>query len=306
MNKVLKLVPAAKDYLWGGTKLPEKYGKVTDCRPCAETWELSLHPDGLTRTEDGRTLAEVLTPEDLGTACAEFPFFPLLIKFIDAHDNLSVQVHPSDEYALEHEHSYGKTEMWVIVEAEEGAGIYLGLRRDVTRDELEAAIAGHTLTDLLNFIPVHAGESYFIPAGTLHAIGRGCLIYEVQQNSNLTYRVYDYGRRGKDGKERELHVEKALRVVNLNKREPETFEPMEGEVLALCRYFTVKRIHPRGRFTFLPTPISFRCISVTAGSGYIDGRAVRAGDSFFVPAGVSCAAEGDMTLIVSSAGRNNI
>ena len=138
----------------------------------------------------------------------------MLIKFIDAEQNLSVQVHPSDEYALQHENSFGKTEMWYIVEAEEGAGIYLGFNRTVTKEEYEAAIKENRLTELLNFYEVKAGDCYFIPSGTIHAIGKGCLICEIQQNSNLTYRVYDYGRKDKNGKERELHIDKAPRVTN--------------------------------------------------------------------------------------------
>ena len=198
--EISKLYPEYKDYLWGGEKLKTKYGKQTDKTPCAESWELSFHKDGLTRLSNGKTLAETATETDLGTNCKKFPFFPVLIKFIDAKQDLSVQVHPSDEYALKHENSFGKTEMWYIVEAEKGAGIYLGFNRDVTQEEYETAIKENRLTELLNFYDVKAGECYFIPSGTIHAIGKGCLICEIQQNSNLTYRVYDYGRKDKDGK----------------------------------------------------------------------------------------------------------
>ena len=144
-----KLCPVCKDYLWGGDKLKELYGKVTDCTPCAESWELSFHPDGMTRLEDGRTLAQAASATDLGSNVADFPFFPVMIKFIDARQDLSVQVHPSDDYALAHENSLGKTEMWYVAEAEEGAGIYLGFSRDVTAEEYQAAVAGERLTDLL-------------------------------------------------------------------------------------------------------------------------------------------------------------
>lgn len=238
-KKIERLYPVCKDYIWGGTKLREKYGKVTDADPCAESWELSFHKDGLTKIGDGRTLAEAITAKDIGSRAEKFPFFPTLIKFIDAKADLSVQVHPSDEYALKNEGSFGKTEMWYIVEADEGAGIYLGFKRNVTKKEFEAAIKEKSLTDLLNFYPVKPGESYFIPSGTIHAIGRGCLICEIQQNSNLTYRVYDYGRRDKFGNERELHVEKALAVTNLEK-----FERQEScsEKIAECEYFTVTKL----------------------------------------------------------------
>ena len=215
--KIVKLYPECKGNIWGGVKLKEKYGKQTDKSPVAESWELSFHKDGPTRLADGRTLQEVVAKEELGKNCEGFPFFPMLVKLIDAKQDLSVQVHPSDKYALENENSFGKTEMWYVVEAEAGAGIYLGFKKDTAREEYEAAIKNNTLTELLNFFEVKAGDCYFIPSGTIHAIGTGCLICEIQQNSNLTYRVYDYGRKDKDGKERELHVDKALKVTNLKK-----------------------------------------------------------------------------------------
>ena len=201
--EIVKLYPECKDNIWGGVKLKEKYGKQTDKNPVAESWELSFHKDGPTRLADGKTLQESATAAELGANCEGFPFFPMLVKLIDAKADLSVQVHPSDAYALKNENSFGKTEMWYIVEAEQGAGIYLGFKKDTTQAEYEEAIKNHTLTELLNFFEVKAGDCYFIPSGTIHAIGEGCLICEIQQNSNLTYRVYDYGRKDKNGKERE-------------------------------------------------------------------------------------------------------
>ena len=184
--KNLKLIPEIKDNIWGGRKLIEKYGKETDSKIAAEAWELSYHKDGTTRLENGKLISEELTREEIGSNCEGFPFFPVLVKLIDAKDDLSVQVHPSDEYALKNENSFGKTEMWYIVEADDGAGIYLGFKNDVTREEYEEAIKNNTLAELLNFIPVKAGDCFFIPSGTIHAIGGGCLICEIQQNSNLT------------------------------------------------------------------------------------------------------------------------
>ena len=169
--KIEKLYPECKDYLWGGNKLKEKYGKITDKTPCAESWELSFHKDGKTKLANGKTLEESVTENEIGEKAAAFPFFPTLIKFIDAKQNLSVQVHPSDEYALQNENSYGKTETWYIVEAEKGAGIYLGFNRDVSEEEFILAIQEKRLTELLNFYEVKAGECYFIPSGTIHAIG---------------------------------------------------------------------------------------------------------------------------------------
>jgi mannose-6-phosphate isomerase len=280
--KIEKLYPAYKDYVWGGEKLKEKYGKQTDLTPCAESWELSFHKDGPTRLSDGRMLYEAVSDIELGENCKKFPCFPVLIKFIDAKSDLSVQVHPSDEYALKNENSYGKTEMWYIVEAEEGAGIYLGFKENVTRVEFEAAIKEKKLTELLNFFPVKSGECYFIPSGTIHAIGSGCLICEIQQNSNLTYRVYDYGRRDKFGNERELHIEKALAVTDLKKFEPAAFS---GDTLGACEYFNVKKRSVDGSLTLSANEESFNCITAVCGSGEIDGIPFSKGDSFFVPAG---------------------
>ena len=298
--EILKLIPACKNYIWGGEKLPERYGKNADFRPVAESWELSFHKDGKTALENGKTLEEALSPRELGSACAAFPFFPVLIKLIDAKQNLSVQVHPDDDYALANENSFGKTEAWYIVEADEGAGIYLGFNRDVAKEELETAIREETLPTLLNFYPVKAGECYFIPAGTIHAIGAGCLICEIQQNSNLTYRVYDYGRRDKDGNPRELHVEKALRVANLKKYEklaPSAVENGE-EVLASCQYFHSTRLVVSGERTIHTDDTSFKCLVCVRGAGQIGTHTAKAGDSFFIPAGYGeVVLAGDMELV---------
>ena len=296
--KIEKLYPVCKDYLWGGEKLKEKYGKVTDKTPCAESWELSFHKDGLTQVASGKTLQEIASAKDFGKRAAAFPFFPVLNKFIDAKQDLSVQVHPSDEYALKNENSFGKTEMWYIVEAEQGAGIYLGFNRDVTKEEYETAIKEKRLTDLLNFYQVQAGECYFIPSGTIHAIGKGCLIYEIQQNSNLTYRVYDYGRKDKDGNERELHIDKALKVTSLNKFTPLTFET---GVLGKCEYFTVKEYTIKTPFTLVADEQSFACVTCVDGAGELNGESVQKGDSFFVPAGYGeFVLQGNMKIIVTT------
>ena len=294
--KIEKLYPECKDYIWGGEKLKKKYGKQTDKTPCAESWELSFHKDGLTRLANGKTLAETVTERDLGENVKDFPFFPVLIKFIDAKDNLSVQVHPSDEYALKHENSFGKTEMWYIVEAEEGAGIYLGFNRDVTKEEYETAIKENRLTELLNFYEVKAGECYFIQSGTIHAIGKGCLICEIQQNSNLTYRVYDYGRKDKNGNERELHIEKALQVTKLTKHKN---TPLMSDMLGVSKYFTVKKLCIKNE-VLQADDKSFQCLTCIKGQGEINGQAMRMGDSFFIPANVGeYTLKGKMEIILT-------
>ena len=295
--KIQKLYPECKDYVWGGNRLREKYGKVSDKFPLAESWELSFHNDGLTKISDGRTLMEAVTENELGERVKKIGRFPVLIKFIDAKDDLSVQVHPSDEYAIANENSLGKTEMWYIVEADEGAGIYLGFKRDVTREEFEEAILENRLTELLNFYEVKPGECYFIPAGTIHAIGKGCLICEIQQNSNLTYRVYDYGRRDKFGRERELHIDKAKKVTRLERFIPKSFD--DG-ILGSCEYFTANRVRVCDKTLICAGEDSFNAVTCVQGAGKIDGEPVRCGDTFFVPAGYGeYSLSGNMELIIT-------
>lgn len=295
--KIEKLYPECKDTLWGGEQLKEKYNKITDKEPVAESWELSFHRDGLTRLSNGKTLKETATPADLGANAEGFPFFPVLVKLIDAKQNLSVQVHPSDDYALQNENSFGKTETWYIVDADENASIYLGFKRDVTEEEFEKGVADGSITDLLNRYEVKKGESYFIPSGTLHAINSGCLICEIQQNSNLTYRVYDYNRKDKNGNERELHVDKALKVTDFKKYvSPKT----DGERFAMSKYFTAFKINVDGVTLLTADKKSFKCVTLVDGSCEINGVRMLLGDSFFVPAGFGeFSLVGNCTVIVA-------
>ena len=299
--KIEKLIAPLKNYLWGGTKLKNKYGKITELTTVAESWELSFHKDGKTTLENGDTLSDITSKTDLGTNCEPFEFFPTLTKFIDAKDNLSIQVHPSDDYALTHENSYGKTEMWYIVEAEDGAGIYLGLNKDVTAKEFEQAILDNTLTSILNFIPVKSGDCYFIPSGTIHAIGSGCLIYEIQQNSNLTYRVYDYNRKDANGNTRELHVEKAKKVTNLNKFIPAKINAttQKGQLLGISKYFTATKLELASSME-LSTYNSFCCITCMDGNATIENLTVNKGESVFIPASYGkYKVSGNATLILT-------
>ncbi|MCI6751509.1 MAG: class I mannose-6-phosphate isomerase, partial [Selenomonas bovis] len=215
----MKLIAPLKDYIWGGTRLKDEYGKKTDLDKVSESWELACHKDGKSvianGEAEGQTLEDWLAKqgkEVLGKHVENFPYFPLLIKLIDAKDNLSVQVHPDNDYAQRVEGEYGKTEMWYIVDCEPGASLLYGFQHEISKEEFECRIKENTLLDVVNRVPVHKGDVFFIDSGTLHAIGKGILICEIQQNSNTTYRIYDYGRVGKDGKPRELHVQKALDV----------------------------------------------------------------------------------------------
>ena len=289
---LIKLKPATKDYIWAGTKL-KKYGKEAPYDNIAECWELSFHKDGpsiIDSGEDkGKLLKDVATKADLGEYAASFPFFPVLIKLIDSGDNLSVQVHPNDEYALKNENSFGKTEMWYVLEAEKGSGLYVGLKDNSSREEIEDALKNGTILSKLNFFPVKKGEVYFIQSGTIHAIGKGVTVIEIQQNSNLTYRLYDYNRLGKDGKPRELHIEKALQVT---KRVPilrkKSFEPH----IVDCDYFTVDKIVLDGqRMKKIFGEIdktSFASLLVLDGTGKVQSGKecveVQKGDSVFITA----------------------
>lgn len=250
----MKLTAPLKDYLWGGNKLKTEYGKETEMEKVAESWELSCHKDGSSIISNGayagRTLPEFIAEKGktvLGTDCASFENFPVLIKLIDAKDNLSVQVHPKNEYALRVEGEYGKTEMWYIVDCEPGASLLYGFQQEISKEEFSERIQNNTLLEVTNRVEVHKGDVFFIDAGTLHAIGSGILIAEIQQNSNTTYRIYDYGRVGNDGKPRELHIQKAMDVTELKppvrptkpQGEPEQKDGYTSTLLSSCEYFTV-------------------------------------------------------------------
>ncbi len=301
---LVKLAPAVKSYIWGGKKLVG-YGKKMDGDNIAETWELSFNDAGpsiiASGENKGKALKEVASKEDIGSLPSSFPFFPTLIKFIDSASPLSVQVHPSDAYALAHEGQLGKTEMWHILEHEKGAGIYLGLKKDYSYEELEKALKNDTILDLLNFFPVENGESYFIPSGTIHAIGKGVTLIEIQQNSTLTYRLYDYNRVGSDGKKRELHIDKALKVINLKKYEPIKFK---GDILGECEYFVTREKRIEGESEISAPSSSFLSISFMEGEGSINGLPYKKGDTFFLPAGKKAKAVGKGKMIVVDVEKN--
>jgi len=269
--EIMKLIPTGKDYLWGGTRLREEYGKKIDLTPLAETWECSVHPDGpsyvTNGTYKGKTLAEVLKahPEYLGTK-VEDSELPVLVKFIDAKKDLSVQVHPSDEYAREHEGDNGKTEMWYVIDADEGANLIYGFQHEVTEKILRKAVETGTLDKHLQKVPVHKGDTYFVPAGTVHGIGKGILLAEIQESSNVTYRVYDYNRVDKNGKKRELHFGKAVQVMNMRvapdvSQKPRMVKYYSGcsrELLCRCKYFETERIQVTKGFAFSVMDTSFQ------------------------------------------------
>lgn len=196
------LKPAGKDYLWGGTRLKDDFSKDIDMSTLAETWECSTHPDGLSLVAsgeyEGRTLRDVLAanPAYMGQKHAAINGeIPILIKLIDAKANLSVQVHPDDEYAREHENgSLGKTEMWYVLDAQNDTELVYGLRRSMGRDTLLESLRRGTIEKFLHKVPIRKDDMFYIPAGQIHAIGAGALIVEIQESLNLTYRLFDYNR----------------------------------------------------------------------------------------------------------------
>ena len=304
---MFKLIPALKDYVWGGNRLKTLYGREGGDK-VAESWEVSVHPDGPSGIAGGGTLAEYLAarPEAAGAAGG----LPVLIKYIDAAQNLSVQVHPDDAFARREEGDNGKTEMWYVIGAEEGAGIYCGFRKDTDKDAFLAKVQDGSVQELLNFIPVKAGDCFLIEAGTVHAIGAGCLICEVQQSSNVTYRVYDYNRRGADGKLRPLHVEKAMDVINFKKFKDETGsgapEPVGGGTvrhLTECEYFRCRELCLDGTYA-AKNAHSFTAASVLSGEGTADGEPFKAGDSFFIPCGEAFAFAGKAKIILADEPEN--
>ena len=333
-----KIHPACKQYLWGGEKLIREYGISSPNTPLAEARVLSAHSDGDSRisfsegelcsegkessegevcsegkessegesfseeesSSEGESFAEYLKshPEAAGSLGKAFPFFPTLIKLIDAKKALSIQVHPDDSFALSREGQYGKTEMWIVLEREEGAFLYFGFQKDYTEEEIRRAIEEENFPSLLCKVMVEPGDVFFIPAGTVHAIGAGILLAEVQQNSNLTYRVYDYGRKDAQGNTRELHVEKALEVMNrkqLSAYRQEAFkkqgekpvgekaagESATGEEVAeknvylerigSCEYFTVDRLflEENAFYSGKLTEESFLSLLVLEGEGVL-------------------------------------
>lgn len=258
INQPFLLKPAAKDYLWGGNRINDDFGKGIDVFPLAETWECSTHPDGVSVAAsgffNGRKLDEILYlhPEFLGSHASNIASgkLPIMIKLIDAKSDLSVQVHPDDEYALKHENSLGKTEMWYVLSARKDSQLVYGFKRDMNEERIRKDIEDQTIIEDLNMVKVEKDDIFFIEPGIVHAIGAGTLIAEIQENSNITYRLYDYNRIDKNGKKRELHIDKAMDVIQM-KASDDPRQPMRtlhykngyaSELLSRCRYFQVERV----------------------------------------------------------------
>lgn len=306
-NKPFLLRPSGKDYLWGGRRLNDEFSKNIDMFPLAETWECSVNSDGPSYVVggafDGESLSNVLKlhPEYLGCRHSGTAELPILIKFIDAKSNLSIQVHPDDDYAEKEENGQlGKTEMWYVLDAAKDAHLIYGLNHDISAEKLRKSIENNTVMKYLQRVPVKKDDLFFIEAGTIHAIGAGILLVEIQENSNLTYRLYDYNREDRDGRKRELHINKAMDVANL-KCAPEPKQPlrvlkysqgMAQELLCRCKYFEVYRMlvntERRQSVIYRADEMSFRVLLCLSGCGVMRNSSgdimYYKGDCIFIPA----------------------
>lgn len=284
---ILKLKPACKDYVWGGRRLIDEFNIKSDKNILAEAWTLSCHPDGLSTLESGETLAYYIKrhgAEILGTNCRGLNDFPILVKIIDARENLSVQVHPPDDYALANENQRGKNEMWYVLDSDKNAVLYCGFKKKISRDEFVARIKDNSLVEVLNAVPAKRGEIIFIPAGTIHALGKGVMLAEIQENSNVTYRIFDYGRN------RPLHIEKALDVTNFN---PLNKRGENYPRIAVSDYFVVDKLDLDGEILSKAEGVvdekTFLSVLILGGKGIISSGNEKfsygKGDSFFLTAG---------------------
>ncbi len=299
----MKLKPAVSSTLWGGRRLIDEYGVVTDKENAAEAWVLSCHPNGCAEIINGeyagRTLKSVYDEDRsiCGVNGARFGEFPILIKFIDARDNLSIQVHPDEAYARRVEHGAGKTECWYILDCDDDACLILGFKEAIDKDTFKQSIENNTLLDYVQNVKVKKGDFFFIEAGTLHAICKGVLLAEVQQNSDTTYRVYDYNRQTADGKPRELHISKAVDVTSTV---PFNFDKKCGTckaevldnnkiLLTSCDLFSVFKVEVQGNYVSQSDGDSFVSLLALEGEGTLEccGEALLfiKGDSVFIPAG---------------------
>lgn len=296
----IKLTPYVSETIWGGRKLIEEYGVVTEKNNAAEGWMLSCHEAGASSVANGglcgKSLADVVKeyPELCGKNAENFSDFPILIKFIDARDDLSVQVHPTDEYCKKTGRGQSKTECWYIIDCDEDASLLLGFKDKISPEQFKSAIESNTLTDYVESVKVKKGDFFFIESGTLHAICKGILLAEVQESSNTTYRIYDYGRVGNDGKPRELHVSDAVEVTKLEKYSQPDFckgndlDADDKKLLADCPLFKVWKLDIDGKSEGVSDENSFVSLLVMDGEGSLEccGETLplKKGDSIFIPA----------------------
>lgn len=298
---IIFLEPAYKNYIWGGTRLKEELHKNTPYEITAESWEISTNKNGnsiITEGEfKGKKLQELFEMQDyrkkiFGEKCIKKDRFPLLIKYIDAKNNLSVQVHPSDNYATKNEGDIGKSEMWYIMDCPKAAKLICGLKENIkTKEQLKNIIKKGTIKEYLQYIDIEKGDSIYIPAGTIHAITSGILICEIQQNSDLTYRVYDWDRVDKNGNSRELHIKQAIDVINLkNKAIKVKTKVKEYQKILDTENFKVDKLNINGKYLAESNEDTFYAINILDGEGRIywnnKEHKIKKGDSFIIPANI--------------------
>lgn len=291
MGHVLKMKPVFKEMIWGGHKLRDVYGYDIASDNTGECWAISAHKNGDCLIADGefegKSLSWLFDNHRELFGGIEGNQFPLLVKIIDAKNDLSVQVHPNDEYAGEHEHSLGKTECWYVLQADEGTNMVMG-HHAKTKEEFVKAIEEDDYDNLLNKFQIKKGDFFYIPSGTLHAICSGSLIYEAQQSSDITYRVYDYHRKDKDGHERQLHVQQSIDVTNISADADQQKEfvsvPLENGTrtcMVESEFFKVYSYKMTGKNT-VANDAPFQMVSVIDGEGTLNGDAVKKGDHFVI------------------------
>ncbi|GFR34330.1 type I phosphomannose isomerase catalytic subunit [Thermobrachium celere] len=286
--------PVYKETIWGGQNLKKLFHRELPYQKTAESWEVCCHKNGISIIENGifkgKSIIEAINVykiDLIGNKGLKFDTFPLLIKYIDANDNLSVQVHPDDEYALKNEGEFGKTEVWYVLSAKENAKIIYGVKNGITKDEFKKNILKNNIEECLNFVSVKKGDVIFIPPGTVHALLEGIVVAEIQQNSDTTYRIYDWNRVDKDGNPRKLHVDKALDVMDFNLNGTicnPTFSKFKTYSIAnisKCKYFNVDEIIVHDKYQDETTGESFYIFMCIEGSGLLHYK----GDSYSIPAG---------------------
>lgn len=275
---IYEIMPVYKNYIWGGTNLITKYHARSNFSTIAEAWIFSTHKDGPCLVKNGNKLSELVMKS------------PYLIKILDSRDTLSVQVHPNDEVARIQEGDNGKSEVWYILDHEPNAFIYLGLKRETTKEEFAIAVENGTLLDYLQRIEVKTGDFFYIAAGTIHALGEGITALEIQQSSNATYRLYDYKRVDDEGKERELHIEKGLNAIDFSKIGMTSYQDVKQHksdnyvenILIECEYFNVKhyQFNKKIRLSFDPDKVN--SLVILSGIGSIDGEEVHGLSTFLI------------------------
>jgi len=301
----IKFKPTFHYRIWAGEKLKTELHKKYSEEKIGESWEISTVPNFVSEVENGflkgknlKEIIEIYKEELVGKSVWE-KFgneFPLLIKFLDAAEPLSVQVHPNDSYAKEKHNSFGKTEIWYVVDCEENSELIIGIKENISKEEFKKRIENGSLEEILNYVPVKKGDVFFIPAGRIHAIGKGITIAEIQQTSDITYRIYDFNRIDINGKKRDLHIEDAMNVSDftfIKNTKTDYKEPENSNVeIIKCSYFSINKWNKREDFSVKFSTNTFRILMITEGKGKIVSESneeilIQKGEVVLIPASLS-------------------